>query len=216
VITEVGGTLGLTSAYGVSDPTITRKRVEADLAVFRDYQKKYIGMLEACKEQLNWGVEKYAQIPNPPELLELQPVPPFWTCLWQGLLGGFLLFFGASFCVVFCGLLVRAFIEVAVNPEVARTTSDLLFLIPWCLWAYVVFSSLLPYFRARVANGNRPLENARRQKLYEEAVARALKAAEPVKAAQDYRLRCQIRELEGLIKTVGEKEAEVRRILETL
>jgi hypothetical protein len=80
----------------------------------------------------------------------------------------------------------------------------------------VVFFNLLRYFRARVANGKKPLENARRQKAYDDALAAVLKAAESVKAAQDYRLRCQIRELEGLIKTVGEKEAEVRRILETL
>ena len=71
-----------------------------------------------------------------------------------------------------------------------------------------------PLFKA--ANGNRPRENARRQKAYEGAMAAALKAAEPLKAAEDHRLRCQIRELEGLAKTVGEKEADVRRILATL
>jgi hypothetical protein len=75
VITSIGGTLGLTSAYGVGDPTITRRRVEADLAVFREYQMKYRGMLEACKQQLGWGVERYAKVPDPPELLPLVPVP---------------------------------------------------------------------------------------------------------------------------------------------
>jgi len=43
-----------------------------------------------------------------------------------------------------------------------------------------------------------------------------LKAAEPIKAAQDHRLRCQIRELDGLIKTVTEKADGIRKILRTL
>ena len=77
VITKIGGTLGLTSAYGINDPTITRKRVEADLAVFSDYINKYVGMMEACKQQLEWGVERYANHPSLPELLAVQPVPPF-------------------------------------------------------------------------------------------------------------------------------------------
>ncbi len=47
VIARIGGTLGLTGVYGVGDPTITRRRVEADLAVFREYRMKYFGMLEA-------------------------------------------------------------------------------------------------------------------------------------------------------------------------
>jgi hypothetical protein len=75
VITQTGGTLGLTSAYGVNDPTITRKRVEADLAVFSDYKSRYVGMLEACKEQLSWDVEQYAKLPTEPELLPVKTVP---------------------------------------------------------------------------------------------------------------------------------------------
>ena len=108
VITEIGGTLGLTSAYGVNDPTITHKRVEADLAVFRDYQKKYMGMLEACKQQLNWGVERYAHLPNPPELLALQEVPPFGKGLWTGLWTGFFWFLGISCCC--CSPIINLFI----------------------------------------------------------------------------------------------------------
>ena len=46
VITEIGGSLGLTSAYSVNDPTITRRRVEADLGVFREYQMRYHGSKE--------------------------------------------------------------------------------------------------------------------------------------------------------------------------
>ncbi len=79
-----------------------------------------------------------------------------------------------------------------------------------------VLSGPLDHFKVKAANGNKPLENARRQKVYEDAMAAALKAAEPIKAAEDHRLRCQIRELEGLAKTVCEKEADVRRMLATL
>jgi len=43
-----------------------------------------------------------------------------------------------------------------------------------------------------------------------------MKAAEPVKAAQDYRLTVQIRELDGLIMTITEKAKEVRNILKAL
>ena len=85
VITAIGGTLGLTSAYGVGDPTITRRRVEADLAVFREDQVKYRGMLEACKEQLTWSVERYARLPLPPELLKLEQGPSFWDGLVMGM-----------------------------------------------------------------------------------------------------------------------------------
>ncbi|HEX3148582.1 MAG TPA: hypothetical protein VHR66_10890 [Gemmataceae bacterium] len=86
VITNIGGTLGLTSAYGVNDPTITRQRVEADLAVLTGNRDKYVGMREACKEQLTWGVKRYAKLPSPPELLELQPVPPLKKCILTGLI----------------------------------------------------------------------------------------------------------------------------------
>jgi hypothetical protein len=83
-------------------------------------------------------------------------------------------------------------------------------------YAPFVLFCLQPHYKAEAANGSRPFENARRQKAYEEARASALKAAEPVKAAQDHRLRCQIRELEGLITTVTKKAEDVRGILRTL
>jgi hypothetical protein len=87
----------------------------------------------------------------------------------------------------------------------------------WIILSAIAFGlSLRRNLMARVANGNRPLENARRQRAYEEAREAALKAAEPVKAAQDHRLRCQIRELEGLIETVTDKAEDVRRLLITL
>ena len=209
VVTETGGTLGLTSAYGVNDPTITRKRVEADLAVFRDYQKKYMGMLEACKQQLNWGVERYAHLPNPPELLQLQPIPPFGEGLWRGLKMGCLWFAGtllASCCIL---TVIAISLRDDAYDAYYRTSNHgdppwfvaavgLFVLITCGSWVPAVWFNLWPHFKAKAANGNRPLENARRQKVYKEAFTAALRAAEPVKAAQDYRLSCQIRELEGL------------------
>jgi hypothetical protein len=220
VITSVGGTLGLTSAYGVGDPTITRRRVEADLAVFREYQMKYRGMLEACKQQLNWGVERYAQLPHPPELLELQEVPSFWEGVGLGLMISPLVWFGL--------FIASSFIIGAASPDIARIFPSLkelsfidgvLFEIKWLAVLALPLSlwwGTKDHFKVKAANGNRPRENVRRQKAYEGAMAAALKAAEPLKAAEDHRLRCQIRELEGLAKTVGEKEADVRRILATL
>jgi len=46
---------------------------------------KYRGMLEACKQQLDWSVERYAQLPEPPELLKLEDVPSFWLESLKGL-----------------------------------------------------------------------------------------------------------------------------------
>jgi hypothetical protein len=113
VITKTGGTLGLTGAYGVNDSTFSRRRVEADLAVFREYLVNYRGMKEACKQQLDWGVERYAKLPQPPELLALQYVPSFrellfgscsyWVSFWQ-------LLFGIP--VVLIGLIPAAFLTM--------------------------------------------------------------------------------------------------------
>jgi hypothetical protein len=218
VITKIGGTLGLTSAYGINDPTITRKRVEADLAVFCDYRNKYVGMLEACKEQLNWGVERYAKFPNPPELLPVVEVPPLGPLLWWSFVWGV----GTWFCVgIVCVVLYFPLMLIgAVIMGSDQAGKDLAGAIAGIgpLIALIVPSAVIlsPHFKAWAANGKRPVENARRQKAYEEARASALKAAEPVKAAQDHRLRCQIREVEGLITTVTEKAEDVRRLLRTL
>ncbi|MGA2324565.1 MAG: hypothetical protein ABSG22_12055 [Sedimentisphaerales bacterium] len=224
VITKSGGTLGLTSAYGVNDPTITRKRVEADLAVFCDYRNKYVGTLEAYKEQLNWSVERYVKLPNEPELLPLKPVPSVLYILgWDGgdLRAGITAFF--LFEVV--ALFLSSLIAPPWGPQ-GNGFHILFWLVSaLCLLAVVITSpfylvtliiGLVPALTARIANGKRPQENARRQKAYEAAYAVALKAAEPVKAAQDHRLRSRICELEGLITTMTEKAEDVRRILATL
>ena len=85
VIINIGGTMGLVGVYGVNDQSITRRRVEADLSVLRETLVKYKGMKEACKEQLNWDVARYAKLPQPPELLSLVDVPDFWKGLLRGI-----------------------------------------------------------------------------------------------------------------------------------
>ncbi len=210
VITKVGGTLGLTSVYGVNDPTITRKRVEADLAVFCEYRNNYVGMLEACKEQLAWGVERYAKFPEPPELLQVKPLSVFWRVLC---------FVVSMLIVVFGGGLLTALIlricSISFGDFSKRANGPVFGLLEWLAVVCLYIGAVRP-FCDNLVNGKRPLENARREKAYKAARAAALKAAEPVKAAQDHRLRCQIRELEGLIKTVTEKAEDVRRLLRTL
>lgn len=241
VITSVGGTLGLIGAYGVNDPTLTRRRVQADLAVLREDLVKYRGMTEACLQKLHWGVERYAKLPQPPELLALKDVPSFWEGLLRGL-GYAAIWFVVSYVAAWIFVLVYSFFNAFTHwrgtvPPFSHNRNTwiehidffyqagfgwlepenfMLNLLVYGGCVVFVCALLFPHFKVRVANGKRPLENARRQEAHKEAVAAALKAAEPLKAAEDHRLRTQVRELEGLAKTVGEKEAEVCRLLTTL
>jgi len=176
---------------------------------------KYRGMLEACKQQLGWGVERYAQLPHPPELLKLEEVPSFWEGVGHGLMIS-----PAAWLGLFCAFY---FLNVSSSNGIILSfpswQDGLFFMITVSAvlaLAVSVWLGTKDHFKVKAANGNRPRENARRQRAYEAAMAAALKAAEPLKAAEDHRLRCQIRELGGLAKTVGEKEADVRRILATL
>jgi hypothetical protein len=218
VITSVGGTLGLTGAYGIGDRTVTRRRVEADLAVFREYQEKYRGMKEACMQQLGWGVERYAQLPQRPELLPLKNVPFPWNELPLMLILAPVLFvvsYGAVW--VICFLLDTYHVAFQGKPDLwGPKGPPFLSLIAYGATVAPTLVAVYPHFRARVDNGTMPRENARRQKAYESAVAVALKAAEPLKAAEDHRLRIQIRELESLAKTIDAKAAEVRQLLITI
>ena len=93
------------------------------------------------------------------------------------------------------------------------------------LWVFCIIAlgvgvpSLLivaSYLRSSSARTRSQRENARRQKAHGDSVDAALRAAAPVKAAQDHRLRIQLRELEGLAKTAKDKETEVSRILASL
>lgn len=222
VITEVGGSLGQTSTYGVNDPTIQRARVAADLSVLLAYSSKYAGMIESCKEQLLWGVERYAQLPQKPNLLPLQPVPSLLSCLFYGLslatiCSAYACFVPLLSAIVFFITLLGVAIDSKLLRDQAFVRNFLssgFITVSW--WGGFTLFYLWPYFSAIQANGERPMENARRQKDYELAYAMALKAAEPVRSAQNHRLSVQIRELEGLVRTVTKKADDVRRILASL
>jgi hypothetical protein len=191
--------------------------VEADLSVFREYQMKYRGMLEACKQQLDWGVEQYAHLPQPPEFLKLEDVPSFWKGLGIGLVlipVWWVVLIIVGMIVFLIALILSLFVSLGSDWE--KNLNFIFKLIYLVGVAVCVLFGPINHFRVKAANGDKPRENARRQEAYEAAMAAALRAAEPLKAAEDHRLRCQIRELEGLAKTVGEKEAGVRRILATL
>ena len=159
VITMTGGTLGLTSAYGVNDSTITRKRIEADLTVFSDYRKKYIGMMEACNQQLSWGVERYADLPSPPTLLELQPVPSISDALKEGLLQAFVC--GIPFCFVSL-LPIFFFLHMFGFAEGYNVTRPFAIMVLW-YGGFVCFY-LGGVYKAVAANGQKPLENERRRR----------------------------------------------------
>lgn len=231
VITVMGGTLGLTGVYGVSDRTITRRRVEADLAVFREYQQKYRGMKEASLQQLNWGVERYAKLPQPPELLALQDVSGvgasfaglYYSYLLPVLTMGFGMYFsygGPTLGEWIANLIpvinwISLLILLLPIPPVYKHASTFFSSLILLAILGAILVPICSHIANMMVNGPKPQENARRQKAYDKAVATALKAAEPLKAAQDHRLRTQIRELESLAKTIGEKEAEVTRLLPT-
>jgi hypothetical protein len=208
VITESGGSLGLTDAFGVSDPSITRSRVEKDLEVLESYHLRYRGMVAACHDQLQWAAERYARWPHQPELLELKSVPP----LWKGLIGGFVTFF------VFFALLPWVLL-VVLYPFGFRYADEQQ--LPWPMLEVIGLTIFLvlgarAHFRAQASNGNRPRENARRQREYEAARASALDVAQTEKLVQDHRLRVQLREVEGLMRTVAQRKDEVRHLLGTL
>lgn len=213
VITNVGGTLGLTGVYGVGDKTITRRRVEADLRILQEYEMKYSGMKVACIQQLDWGVERYANLPQPPALLTLQPVPEL---LGEHAALTFLVLL--PFGLVLFGVpgLVVAWIVSLFSEYWGLIAYVLVFVMCLVICALMIGERVFPHFRAVKANGERPRENARRTQTYQEACAAAMKAAEPIKAAQDYRLRIQIRELESQAKMIMEKEKDVRCLLATL
>ena len=228
VITEVGGTLGLTGAYGVNDPSITRQRVAADLSVFQHRLNNSRGMLESCKEQLTWGVERYAKLPPEPELLQLKDAPSLGQTLTQmlqgagilvaSLVGLFLLGIAIGFIELFAGMILVG-LHILDEKSVHTLSKFIEHSFPFVMFggaALVVAIPLVLRFSANLANGSRPHENARRKRGHEQAVATALKAAVPVKQATDHRLRIQIRELESLIKTLSTREDNVRRILATL
>src|SRR5437773_1495694 len=190
VVMETGGTLGATSAYGVNDPTITRARIEADLAVFTQYLSNYFGMREACKEQLIWGVERYAKLPQKPELLQFEPIPPLAQCVMKGLgraalwdlyccLLPWFFTLVAVVAIVLFPFVIASLLYPGLSPPIKNFWFELFFYgsgtVVW--WGAFVLYAAQPHYKAKRAAGERPKENARRQRAYEAAYAAAFKAA---------------------------------------
>ena len=262
-IVGVNGTLGLTSAYGHGDSSLTRRRVEADLTVLHEYQMKYSGMMEDCKQKLGWSVEQHAKfnnlLPQPPKLLEIQETNEaglfvgviviiigilgiYWTSPWvpsqvwvvgdgrYGLVDGLMYNMdhaetrtvppGADIVDligrkwIISGHWHAGFFSSGIYPDWALPWWILCFFFVLCVW--YGFQEPIKYLKAINANGDRPRENVRRTEAFEMALSNAMRDAERKKSAEDHRLRAQIRELEGEIKAVGDKAADVRRILTSL
>lgn len=204
VLTNVGGTLGLTGAYGVGDPDITRRRIEADLSVLRQYQYNARGARLAFAEQLNWGVVRYAKLPAPPEMLALTTVPDIWGCFGFGLIASAVWFVVTS---------ILAWLATVFSDGSTTEISPFFTLVIVAGYATCFSFTLVPYIGARVQNGTKPAENARRHEAHRRAIDAALKAAEPIKAAEDHRLREQIRKLEASEVVLGETADRVEQDL---
>jgi hypothetical protein len=214
-IMDIGGTLGITSAFEKDDPTLRRELLEKQLDTYREYSKRYDGMIEVCKEQLNWGGERYAHLPEQPELLKLKPFPPFWEGWGFGLIAFPLCLVGVLFALQII-IEVSKFIYEIIT--LGGKLSELR-LIPYilgialCAWIVCLLVVAFRHLSVKIANGDMPKENARRQRAYDNALAAALKEAEPVKNAEDHRLRRKIVDLEGKAKVTSRKEQELRNLL---
>lgn len=220
VVTNIGGTLGMTGAFGLSDPEVARRRCDADLAVLNEYLQKYDGMKHACIEQLAWNTERYATLPAQPKLLDVESKGEGTVGTVLGIVAAFLtiLALGTAPLVVIitAGLgLVSALgtsgpVKALISIPVIGVA--LLGMLAPPVLAYLSISGLVK----RYATRDEKDENGSRQREYRELLAQSLRDAEPRKAAADHRLRFQIRELESLAKTVAEKEIAVSRLRRSL
>ena len=237
VLTVVGGSLGLTGVYGVNDSTFTRQRVAADLALHREYRQKYEGAIEHCKQSLRHPAEHYAKLPAKPQILPLEPFVTDWTIKFWWLYFGYLLpvlvlasqnvattgsMFGSigvflTLCpVVNLLVLILALLFNALGCLLAKLNGFLLREHGWFIEFFLLWTVLGAFLSVCITmwrNGLRPVENARRMRIHAEACAAAVEAAEPLKKAEDHRLRCQIRECEALIRTVSANEEKLQQLL---
>lgn len=168
--------------------------------------------LKACEKQLTWGVERYATLPERRQFhlhhgkirshkvlealaggeLGAEERYSFWRCCWSGLMRGGIFSIG----LFMLGIMLSLFGSPRVGGTLRHTA---LF-----AWAVPLTFRVILFFK-----GGDP-EVARQRREYEAACAAARKAAEPVKAAEDQRLRREIRELEDQIKAlIGEKRGSV-------
>ena len=90
VLITVGGSLGLTGAFGVGDRDITRARIQADLKVLCDYIENYDGMKEHCKQKLTWTAERYARLPPTPAMLPIETGPRLFACISEAAMASLL------------------------------------------------------------------------------------------------------------------------------
>lgn len=225
VLTQVGGSLGLTSAYGVNDANISRDRLQADLRIINEYVDKYKGMIDAGHEQLRWSVERYAELPQPPDLLApvnapstmralMFPLVAVFSALWLNSRDkhwGFFLenlhfenIHSVGGCLAWPFIWLAGLLVMFVAPIV---------LLPAAIFSLVVFLSWLAAAPRRAMVER---VNSSRMEEHEKATAAALLAAEPRKRAQDYRLRLQIRDAEGLLRTLEDKRRELLNLQATL
>jgi hypothetical protein len=165
------------------------------------------------------GGERYAHLPEKPELLKLKPFPSFWEGWGLGLIAAPLCLVGYIVADVALRIIfgVWNFIYQVFNPR-AGTLSEwklisLLPVIALCAWIVCILVGVLRHLLVMRANGDMPKENARRQRAYDKALAAALKEAEPVKNAEDHHLRRKIVDLEGKAKVTSRKEQEFRNLL---
>lgn len=196
----------MTGAFGLSDPTVARRRCDADLAVLNEYLQRYEGMKQACLEQLAWGPERYAQLPPKPTLLDVESKS---NGAFLGIIAALLAYFTAYVVVLGAGLWLLELSGLAKS-TVASTLLAVALLGMYAppVFAYRWTTELVK----RQATKTERHENSRRQREYQEALAQSLRDAQPRKAAEGHRLRLQIRELESLAKTVAEREAAVSRL----
>jgi hypothetical protein len=228
LVTEYGGTLGMTSAYGVNDPNLTRDRVESDLRRLQEAESRYRGMIYAHQAQLGWGPEHYAKLPPAPELLQAKEAPSFLGSVMAGALGGGCLWFlilDVLFAVFSTALLYTAVsshnallhrLAFRFGPNFWHNPGSVVG--PMVLLALVlgIISGLAKFLKGAGANSKIQAENAYRQRKYEKAKAAAVRVAIPEKEKADHIMRREIVKLEGFLKNTSQQEAHVRRILTRL
>lgn len=212
-----GGTLALTSKFGLDIPDLTQRRVAADLAELRDYETLCRGKLEDCREKREWSLERYAEfhkmLPQPPELLQLEDVLGSWKffgisllCAPVGLI--------ASFIVAFILGLIFAFTDWAFKCPFSSDRALNSFLTYFVLGCGIlpILIGVFNLLRVMIANGSKPAENARRQEEYEKATAKALRTAKPLHEKEYYRLTEDFRKLEGTIEAIRDQAESVRKL----
>lgn len=233
VAVSFGGSLGITGAYGVNDGELTRKRVEGDLAVLLRHEQSLVGATEAARDQLTWTAARYATLPLEPrlELVPRRRRERLSTIFSSVVILGPILGVVLSFCWVpirwYCrdrGIywVPRKLDEAweALGGDAGGGWKTLLSVMAICVAFMAVVILVGASLTLWLLGLGVRAENRRRQRTYrsarqkyETAKAEALKAGEIKKAAEDYRVRLQLRDSEALLITVREKIVSVQSSL---